>query len=338
MMNGSTFDDSIHGCIDTHSNERTVYGDIDLGSDAMRVVGAAPRTMRRIGIVVREGFSLLRLGAISEVFQLANERASACAPRETGAVAYDVRMLSTRGGSVRSASSAHVLTECIQLDRRNRFDALFSVGGYPADADLHARFYWSAPPVDATLGPRVIESADAVRSALTLIKRDLGHNVAREIGELVLPSAEARADLLLHDIGVQTVQEKIRASALWLDENCGRTITVADAVQAAVMSSRSYSRHFKLELGVTPSEYLLRARLELACRMLTGTDLPIEKIARRCGIGGGDRLGKIFRKVFCVSPTEYRQGSRSALKQPSAIQSASFDAGRLAESVASSWY
>lgn len=336
MMPGSTFDNSIHGCLNTESHERTVYGNIDSGSDAIRLVGSARRTMRRIGIVLREGFSLLRLGTIAEVFQLANERAPACSPREMGAVAYDVRMLSTLGGSVRSASSAGVLTESVELNDRNGFDALFAVGSDAPDAGLHARFCWLSSPVDATDGPRVIESADAVRSALTLIKRDLGHNVAREISERVLPSAEARADLLLHDIGHQTVQEKIRASAVWLHENCDRTITVADAVHAAVMSSRSFSRHFKRELGVTPSEYLLRARLELVCRMLTETDLPVEKIARRCGVGGGDRLGKIFRKIFRQSPTEYRQGSRRTLKRPSAVQSASFDADRIADSVAHS--
>lgn len=301
MTPGSRFDESMHGCVETYSHEHTVYGDIVSEPEVLRAVESARRTMRRIGIVLCEGFSLLRVGAIAEVFQLANERALACSLRGTSALAYDVRLLSTPGGSVRSASSARVLTECIEFDERNRFDALFAVGGNAPDTD-------------------------AVRSALALIKRDLGHNVAREICERVLPSAEARADELLHDIGLQTMQEKIRASALWLDENYNRMITIADAARVAVMSSRSFSRHFKLELGVTPSEYLLRARLKLVCRMLTDTDLPVEKIARRCGVGGGDRLGKIFRKIFRVSPTEYRQAGRAAPKPPPAVRPTFVDA------------
>ncbi len=35
-------------------------------------------------------------------------------------------------------------------------------------------------------------------------------------------------------------------------------------------------------IGLTPSEYLLRARLDASCMLLTATDLPVDKIARRC--------------------------------------------------------
>jgi transcriptional regulator GlxA family with amidase domain len=170
---------------------------------------------------------------------------------------------------------------------------------------------WGLPSPQTAHEPCVVDnSADAVRSALSLVKRDLGNDVAHEIGERVSPSAKAKVDLLLRDIGHKTIEEKVRASAVWLDENCTRPIAVADAVQVAMMSSRSFSRHFKLHLGVTPSEFLLHARLDLVCRLLTETDLPVEKIARRCGVGNGDRLGKIFRKTLRISPTEYRMRSR----------------------------
>ncbi|MGO4314074.1 AraC family transcriptional regulator, partial [Pseudomonas sp. KB_15] len=46
---------------------------------------------------------------------------------------------------------------------------------------------------------------------------------------------------------------------------------------------------------------------------LKETDLPVDKIARRCGMGNGDRLATIFRKRFELSPTAYRNLDKTAL-------------------------
>jgi transcriptional regulator GlxA family with amidase domain len=47
-------------------------------------------------------------------------------------------------------------------------------------------------------------------------------------------------------------------------------------------------------------------RFELICRLLLDSDLPVDKIARRCGMGNGDRLGRLFRRRYGMSPTSYR--------------------------------
>ncbi len=318
-------------------HERTACGDIHPSVAATRSVSSTPPMTRRIGIVLSEGFSLLRVGAIVEIFQLANEHTRACSPRDVSGVSgvsgvsYDVKMLSSLGGSLPSGSSAHMLTERFQLQECPFFDALFVVDGRGLNSGLYAQLLaarsrlGSSDPdgsrtgctvtaADATQQTCVVDtSADAVLSALSLVERDLGTNVAREIAERVSPGAKSKVkvDLLLRDIGHKTIEERVRATALWLDENCTEPISVADAVQVAMMSSRSFSRHFKLQLGVTPSEFLLRARLDLVFRMLIETDLPVEKIARRCGIGNGDRLGKIFRQTLHVSPTQYRMRRRT---------------------------
>ena len=47
--------------------------------------------------------------------------------------------------------------------------------------------------------------------------------------------------------------------------------------------------------------------------MLVDTDLPADKIARRTGLGSGDRLSKLFRQHLSMSPTEYRTAERNRL-------------------------
>jgi transcriptional regulator GlxA family with amidase domain len=146
---------------------------------------------------------------------------------------------------------------------------------------------------------------------LTLVKRDLGLTVARQIAERLMPGASAKLMSVLSDAGATRVGDKVRASAQWLQENCERPISVIDAAQVVAMSERNFLRRFKLEMGITPSEYLLQARLDMTCRLLTDTELPVDKVARRSGMGSGDRLAKIFRKRLSISPSEYRARSRS---------------------------
>jgi transcriptional regulator GlxA family with amidase domain len=65
-----------------------------------------------------------------------------------------------------------------------------------------------------------------------------------------------------------------------------------------------------MEMGVTPSDYLLYVRIDMCCRLLVETDLPVDKVARRCGLGSGGWLAKLFRKHLSTTPTEYRANMR----------------------------
>ncbi|HEV3106751.1 MAG TPA: helix-turn-helix domain-containing protein [Trinickia sp.] len=156
--------------------------------------------------------------------------------------------------------------------------------------------------LDDPLGP--------VAAALSVVKRDRGPTAAREISERSMPGAWRRLGAVLGELDEGGAREKINAAARWIRENYGRPISVAKAAQVAAMSERSFLRRFKSQMGLTPSEYLLRARLDASCLLLVATDLPVDKIARRCGVGSGDGLAKIFRKRLSISPTEYRVTER----------------------------
>jgi transcriptional regulator GlxA family with amidase domain len=161
--------------------------------------------------------------------------------------------------------------------------------------------------LDDPLGP--------IAAALSIVKRDRGANVAREISERSMPGAWRRLGAVLGELDEGGAREKINAAARWMRENYGRPISVAKAAQVAAMSERSFLRRFKSQMGLTPSEYLLRARLDASCMLLVATDLPVDKIARRCGVSSGDGLAKIFRKRLSVSPTEYRVAERRRANQ-----------------------
>jgi transcriptional regulator GlxA family with amidase domain len=149
-----------------------------------------------------------------------------------------------------------------------------------------------------------------IAAALSIIKRDHGAAVAREVSERSIPGAWQKLATVLDDTDSGGVRQKIEAAARWIRENYVRPISITDAARVAAMSERNFLRRFKAQIGLTPSEYLLRARLDASCMLLAATDLPVDKIARRCGAGSGDGLAKIFRKRLSISPTEYRMAGR----------------------------
>jgi transcriptional regulator GlxA family with amidase domain len=105
------------------------------------------------------------------------------------------------------------------------------------------------------------------------------------------------------------------AGASWLRENYMNPISIAHAAEAVNMSERTFLRRFRAETSMTPSEYLLEIRLRAVCNLLERTRLPIDTIARRCGIGSGERLAKIFRRRLSLTPSEFRDANRSGRVQ-----------------------
>ncbi|REG45598.1 transcriptional regulator GlxA family with amidase domain [Paraburkholderia sp. BL6669N2] len=153
-------------------------------------------------------------------------------------------------------------------------------------------------------------SASLFRTAIAVIEDDFGVEIARQIADRVAPSTGSPFRGIVRKNTSAGVSEKIKASAKWLETNGHRPISIEEAAQIVGMSDRNFLRRFKIEMGVTPSEYLLYVRLDMSCRLLVETDLPVDKVARHCGIGSGGRLAKLFRKHLTTTPTEYRMSKQ----------------------------
>ncbi|MCC8401269.1 helix-turn-helix domain-containing protein [Paraburkholderia sp. MMS20-SJTN17] len=316
-----------------------------LESDMLRWVHAPNKGVRRIAILMFNDCSLQGAGVVAEVFQAANELASS----GSGGWLYEVSFLSADGGMVMSSSALRVWTDGLDARHCGGFDAVFIAGGKGAGAAaederliawlrrirpstgmirpiaegraLLETAYWSDSRHGGDIGrqtnvARPVQGADggdrleSMRSALAMIKRDLGGAIARTVAERLLADSCSNLTPLLGEDGGMSPGDKVRAAARWLQENCQQAISIADAAQFAAMSERNFLRRFKMEMGITPSTFLLHERLAVTCSLLTESELPVDKIARRTGMGNGDRLAKVFRKRMRISPTEFRIQSR----------------------------
>jgi AraC-like DNA-binding protein len=84
---------------------------------------------------------------------------------------------------------------------------------------------------------------------------------------------------------------------------------LADLARVAGLSRYHFLRTFKAVTGVTPHQWLLRARLRLAAERLATTRAPVTEVALEVGFGDLSNFVRSFRAEFGVSPGRYRAAS-----------------------------
>jgi AraC family transcriptional regulator len=80
-----------------------------------------------------------------------------------------------------------------------------------------------------------------------------------------------------------------------------------DMAQAVGLSTAHFARMFRKSTGKTPHQFVLRQRLERAKGMLRARDARVLDVAIACGFKTQQHFAQVFRDVWGVSPTEYRQ-------------------------------
>ena len=69
-------------------------------------------------------------------------------------------------------------------------------------------------------------------------------------------------------------------------------------------------------MGVSISDYLLERRVRLACQLLSTTQLMIQEIAVKTGMGDASYFSKQFKRLMDQPPLKYRKLSRASHEGP----------------------
>jgi len=113
--------------------------------------------------------------------------------------------------------------------------------------------------------------------------------------------------------GSQDRRRAVRA-ALWMDAHAHEPVDLEGAAREAGLSSFHFLRLFARVLGVTPHQYLVRARLRHAARLLVDDATPITDIAYRVGFGDLSNFVRTFHRAAGVSPRGFRRRARGDRK------------------------
>ena len=82
--------------------------------------------------------------------------------------------------------------------------------------------------------------------------------------------------------------------------------TVAGLARMAKLSPYHFLRSFRAVTGVTPHQWLLRARLRDAAEKLAATNAPVTDIALDVGFDDLSNFTRTCRAEFGASPRHYR--------------------------------
>ena len=94
-----------------------------------------------------------------------------------------------------------------------------------------------------------------------------------------------------------------------LESRAGQPHSLTELARTAGLSRYHFLRTFRCVTGVTPHQWLLRARLRDAARRLVTSRTPVTEIALDVGFDDLSNFIRSFRAEFGVSPSRYRAGA-----------------------------
>ena len=108
--------------------------------------------------------------------------------------------------------------------------------------------------------------------------------------------------------------ESLAATCAWALEHLAAPLTVAVLARHAGWAPRTFSRRFAAETGMAPLHWVTAARVREARRLLEVSDLPVEDVAVRTGLGSAANLRLHLARDAGTTPTAYRAAYRG--RQP----------------------
>lgn len=156
-------------------------------------------------------------------------------------------------------------------------------------------------------------SAAGLDLCLHLVRRDYGPMIANQVARrlVIAPHRDGGQAQFLERPVEHRDGPRQRESLAWLLDRVRRRLgepwRIGKLARLAAMSERTFMRRFHAVTGLSPADWITRARVDRARELLETTTLPLDHIAERCGLGTPTTLRHHFRKKVGVSPAQYRR-------------------------------
>lgn len=93
----------------------------------------------------------------------------------------------------------------------------------------------------------------------------------------------------------------------YMNGHLAETITMRDLAAQSHLSLSQFERRFKALFQITPTQYLIRLRLNKACQLLAGSSAKITEIALQCGFYDHSHFSRLFSATYGKPPSDYRK-------------------------------
>lgn len=143
---------------------------------------------------------------------------------------------------------------------------------------------------------------------LHLIRRDLGAAAANAMARRVVVAPHrdgGQAQYIERSVG--EAGDSLSGARDWALAHLDERISLRQLAQHAHLSGRTLIRRFQAETGLTPLRWISQQRVLLARELLETTNLAMDEVARRSGLGSAANLRLHVRRELGTVPTGYRR-------------------------------
>jgi transcriptional regulator GlxA family with amidase domain len=148
--------------------------------------------------------------------------------------------------------------------------------------------------------------------ALALVEEDHGKDIAIQVARKLVfylnrPGFQVQFANLLPVYESSNIACKLQD---WFVKNLHESLDVSRIAGHLNMSPRNFTRVFHKQTGVPPAKFIEKLRVETARKYLEDTDMSIEGIAEKCGLGGLVSMRRTFLRHLMTTPSDYRRTFR----------------------------
>jgi transcriptional regulator GlxA family with amidase domain len=163
---------------------------------------------------------------------------------------------------------------------------------------------------------RVATSAgvtSALDLTLSFVDEDHGPDLARRVARALVTYLQrpgTQAQMSMHVAAPAPAHDVVRDVVDHVVQHLDGDLSTAALAERAGVSERHLGRLFRTHLGRSPAEHVRRTRTEAAAGLLATTDLPLARVAGRCGFGSSETLRQAFLDTYGRTPSEHRRAFR----------------------------
>jgi transcriptional regulator GlxA family with amidase domain len=145
---------------------------------------------------------------------------------------------------------------------------------------------------------------------LSVVDEDHGPEIARKVARTLVTYLQrpgTQAQMSMHIAAPAPAHEVVREVVDHVTGHLDDDLSTAALANLARVSERHLARLFRTQLGRSPAGHVRRARTEAAAQLLSSTDLPVARVATRCGFRSTETLRQAFLEAYGRTPSEHRR-------------------------------
>ncbi|MDC7226739.1 MAG: AraC family transcriptional regulator [Spirochaetales bacterium] len=152
--------------------------------------------------------------------------------------------------------------------------------------------------------PRIFSGSRRMGAAIdSIIDAYLGNSSLKTIEiqtallNLFLPLAQKKGK-------TRIISNEIQAVIKHIDQSLNTRVELQACADTAGISLSRFKTRFKAETGIPPGEFILRKRIDWACKLLE-QEVSVTDVSIECGFSSSQYFATVFRKYMNQSPSEW---------------------------------